>query len=96
MRKVMKIISKKTDEVAGKNKGIVDEAIKLSIFSNDCPDLTIIDLPGITKVPLMGTDQTQDIEEVTKRMALRYVNDKRTIILCVIAANQDMSTSDAL
>ena len=29
-------------------------------------------------------------------MAARYVRDKRTIILCVIAANQDMSTSDAL
>jgi hypothetical protein len=53
-------------------------------------------LPGITKVALEGTDQKDDIEEVTKRMALRYVGDKRTIILCVIAANQDMATSDAL
>jgi len=82
--------------VAGTKKGIVDEAIKLCIYSNDCPDLTIIDLPGITKVPLQHTDQGEDIEEVTKRMALRYVNDKRTIILCVIAANQDLATSDAL
>ena len=36
------------------------------------------------------------IEKITKEMAKRYVKDKRTIILCVIAANQDMSTSDAI
>ena len=92
----MKTIRDKTDEVAGDNKGIVDKPIILSIYSKDCPDLTIIDLPGITRVPLEGSDQTKDIEKVTKKMALRYCKDKRTIILCVIAANQDMSTSDAL
>ncbi len=29
-------------------------------------------------------------------MANRYVSDPRTIILCVIPANQDMTTSDGL
>ena len=29
-------------------------------------------------------------------MALRYVMDPRTIILCMIPANADMTTSDAL
>lgn len=29
-------------------------------------------------------------------MAHRYVSDSRTIILCVVPANADMSTSDAL
>ena len=76
-----------TDEVAGSNKGIVDDPIVLTIYSKDCPDLTIIDLPGITRVPLDGTDQRRDIEKITKRMAARYVADRRTIILCVIAAN---------
>ncbi len=37
-----------------------------------------------------------DIEKVTKEMATRYCQDKRTIILCVIPANADISTSDAL
>ena len=73
--------------MAGKNKGIIDDPIILSIYSNDAPDLSIIDLPGITKVPLRGTDQVKDIEKVTKDMAKRYVKDKRTIILCVISAN---------
>ena len=96
MNEVMQTIDRETDKVAGTKKGIVDDPIIMTIYSADCPDLTIIDLPGITRVPLHGSDQTKDIEKITKRMAARYVGDKRTIILCVIAANQDMSTSDAL
>lgn len=48
--------------MAGSNKGIVKDPITLTIYSADCPDLTIIDLPGITKVPLKGSDQSKDIE----------------------------------
>jgi len=46
-----------TDEVAGANKGIIDDPIVLEIFSTKCPDLTLIDLPGITKIPIKGSDQ---------------------------------------
>lgn len=42
--------------MAGKNKGIVNDPIKLTVYSNDCPDLTLVDLPGITRIPLKGTD----------------------------------------
>lgn len=45
-----------TDKRAGKNKGIVDDPIKLTIYSSTCPNLTLIDLPGITKVPLENSD----------------------------------------
>lgn len=68
----------------------------MTIYSSDCPDLTIIDLPGITRIPLSGTDQKVDIERVTTEMAKHYCEEERTIILCVIPANQDVSTSDAL
>jgi len=50
------------------NLGIIKEAIKLKICSPDCPDLTIIDLPGITKIPLRDSDQPGDIEELTKEL----------------------------
>ena len=89
-------INRQTDLVAGKNKGIIDDPIVLSVFSITCPDLTVIDLPGVTRVPLKGTDQNEDIEKITKDMAMRYITDPRTIILAVLPANQDMSTSDAL
>jgi GTP-binding protein EngB required for normal cell division len=87
-------INKLTDEVAGASKGIVDSPIILTVYSYSCPDLTLVDLPGITRIPIAG--QQQDIERVTKEMAKRYCGDPRTIILAVIPANADMSTSDAL
>lgn len=83
-----------TDKVCGKSKGIIDKPIVLQIYSHTCPDLTLIDLPGITRIPIAGQDQ--NIEKVTKDMCHRYVGDPRTIILCVVPANADMTTSDGL
>ena len=45
---------------------------------------------------MANSDQPKDIEKITRNMAHRYVSDPRTIILCVIPANADMSTSDGL
>jgi dynamin 1-like protein len=95
-KEVKKGIEQLTDKVAGSKKGIVDKAIVLSIYSKSCPDLTLIDLPGITRIPLAGSDQGNDIELVTRNMAKRYVTDPRTLILCVLPANQDITTSDGL
>ena len=80
--------------MAGTGKGIVDKPIKLTVYSYECPDLTLIDLPGITKISV-GT-QGQDIEKVTIDMAKRYCAEDRTVILCVIPANADMATSQGL
>jgi len=68
---VKKNIELLTDKVAGSSKNIVDEPIKLTIYSKTCPDLTLIDLPGITKVPLRNSGQTDDIEKVTRDMVTR-------------------------
>jgi replication fork clamp-binding protein CrfC len=64
------------------------------VYSNSCPDLTLIDLPGITRIAIEGQDV--DIERVTKSMAEGYAKDERTVILAVMPANADLSTSDAL
>merc|ERR1719282_1411323 len=89
-------INRLTDEVAGKNKGIVDDPITLTVYATGAPDLTLIDLPGITRVPIKGSDQVEDIEKLTRDMTKRYVEDPRTIVMAVLPANQDISTSDAL
>ena len=83
-----------TDEVCGKDKNILDKPIVLNVYSQTCPDLTLVDLPGVTRVPIQG--QPKNIEEITKNMAIRYIEDPLTIILCVIAANSDIATSDGL
>ena len=96
--KIRMKIEELTDLVAGKKKGIVDDPIKLVIFSNECPDLTLIDLPGITRVALQNSDQQAvDIEAVTTGLVAKYCKeDDRTIILAVVPANVDLSTSHAL
>ncbi|CAG9313802.1 unnamed protein product [Blepharisma stoltei] len=94
--KVKEMILKLTDDKAGRNKGIVDDPIVLTIHSSTCPDLTLIDLPGITRIPLAGSDHPADIERITKEMCFRYISDPRTIILCLCPANIDLSTSESL
>ena len=92
--KVRETIEALTDEVCKSNKNIIDKPIVLNVYSQTCPDLTLVDLPGVTRVPI--GDQPKNIEEITKNMATRYVDDPLTIILCVIAANSDIATSDGL
>ena len=92
--KVRETIEALTDEVCGKDKNILDKPIVLNVYSQTCPDLTLVDLPGVTRVPIEG--QPKNIEEITKNMAIRYIEDPLTIILCVIAANSDIATSDGL
>ena len=92
--KVRETIEALTDEVCGKDKNILDKPIVLNVYSQTCPDLTLVDLPGVTRVPIEG--QPHNIEEITKNMAIRYIEDPLTIILCVIAANSDIATSDGL
>ena len=92
--KVRETIEALTDEVCKTNKNIIEKPIVLNVYSQTCPDLTLVDLPGVTRVPI--GDQPKNIEEITKNMARRYVDDPLTIILCVIAANSDIATSDGL
>lgn len=87
-------IIRQTDQVCGSNRGVIDDPITLTVFSSECPDLTIIDLPGITKMAV--GDQPKNIEKVIKDMVIRYCADPKTVILAVIPANVDMANSDAL
>jgi hypothetical protein len=76
-----------TDKVCGKNANINDKPIVLHVTSHTCPNLMLVDLPGLTRIPMAG--QPDNIEQITKSMAARYCQDSRTIILCVLPANVD-------
>lgn len=82
-----------TDKGAGSSKNISDVPIVCTVYSQFVPDLTLIDLPGITRNPT--ADQPDNIEEITKGLVRKYCDDPNTLILCVIPANIDLSTSDA-
>ncbi|KAJ8006510.1 hypothetical protein DPEC_G00107990 [Dallia pectoralis] len=87
-------IENETERISGTNKGISDEPIHLKIFSPHVANLTLVDLPGITKVPV--GDQPKDIEVQIRELLLKHISNPNSIILAVTAANTDMATSEAL
>lgn len=56
--------------------------------------LTLIDLPGITKVPV--GDQPPDIEQQIRDMIMQFISRENCLILAVTPANTDLANSDAL
>jgi dynamin 1-like protein len=87
-------IIRETDRLTGKNKGISNKSINLKIYSPHVLTLSLVDLPGITKVPV--GDQPSDIEHLVRSMCMKYVTKPETIVLAVTAANTDLANSDAL
>lgn len=57
-------------------------------------NLTLIDLPGMTKVPV--GDQPHDIELQIRTMLLEFIQKENCLILAVSPANTDLANSDAL
>lgn len=87
-------IENETDRMAGTNKGICPEPINLKIYSTRVVNLTLIDLPGLTKVPV--GDQPEDIELQIKELIVKHIENPNSIILAVTAANTDLATSESL
>lgn len=57
-------------------------------------NLTLIDLPGTTKVAV--GDQPPDIERQIRNMILEFIQKDSCLILAVTPANTDIANSDAL
>jgi replication fork clamp-binding protein CrfC len=57
-------------------------------------NLTLVDLPGITKVPV--GDQPADIETQIRSMIMDFIAKENCLILAVSPANSDIANSDAL
>ncbi|XP_010274620.1 PREDICTED: dynamin-related protein 1E-like [Nelumbo nucifera] len=91
---VRKEIQDETDRMTGKNKQISSVPIHLSIYSPNVVNLTLIDLPGLTKVAVEG--QPESIVQDIENMVRSYVEKPNCIILAISPANQDIATSDAI
>lgn len=91
---VKREIENETSRVAGTNKGINRQPINLKIYSPHVLNLTLVDLPGLTKVPI--GDQPTDIEKQTRNLISEYIAKPNSIILAVSPANVDIVNSEAL
>jgi len=88
--------------VCGSKTVISPQPIVLTISSPKVLDLTLIDLPGITRVPV--GDQPADIEDQIRAMIMDFVvaggstdhANPNCIILAIVAGNADLATADAL
>ncbi|XP_056394698.1 dynamin-1 isoform X13 [Hyla sarda] len=87
-------IEAETDRVTGTNKGISPVPINLRVYSPNVLNLTLVDLPGMTKVPV--GDQPVDIEAQIREMLMQFVTKENCLILAVSPANSDLANSDAL
>ncbi|XP_045510716.1 dynamin isoform X4 [Colias croceus] len=87
-------IESETDRITGSNKGISPVPINLRVYSPNVLNLTLIDLPGLTKVPI--GDQPIDIEQQIKAMIFQFIRRESCLILAVTPANTDLANSDAL
>ncbi|URD86082.1 dynamin-related protein [Musa troglodytarum] len=91
---VRKEIEDETDRETGRTKQISSVPIHLSIFSPNVVNLTLVDLPGLTKVAVEG--QPESIVTDIENMVRAYIEKPNCIILAISPANQDLATSDAI
>lgn len=87
-------IVRETDKKTGLKLGILAVPINLRIYLPHVLTLTLVDLPGLTKVPV--GDQPKDIEKQIRDMVMKYISRPNAIILAVNSANTDLANSDGL
>jgi dynamin 1-like protein len=91
---VKKRIKSRMKKVCGKNQGIVDTEIIIFIYLKNIFSLTLVDLPGLTKIP--KGDQPHDIEDQIEKLIYKYTSGENSFILAIINANVDIVNSEAL
>lgn len=92
--KIRQEIELDTDRVAGQNKGISPEPIRLRIYSPHVLNLTLVDLPGVTKISVQQQDK--NLPKKIEELIISYISNPNAIILAVTAANTDMANSDGI
>jgi dynamin 1-like protein len=88
-------ISAETDrECGGDGKAVSDKPIVLRIFSPNVMNLTLVDLPGLTRVRM--DSQPKDIVASIRKLVFKFIEKESCLILSVTPANEDLANSDAL
>ncbi|KAK9077549.1 hypothetical protein SSX86_005886 [Deinandra increscens subsp. villosa] len=91
---ISEAIDMATVEIAGNSKGISNVPLTLVVKKNGVPDLTMIDLPGITRVPVQ--DQPENIYEQISEIIMEHIKPEESIILNVLSATVDFPTCESI
>lgn len=91
---ISEAINQGTDEIAGNGKGISNTPLTLVVKKKGVPDLTMVDLPGITRVPVHG--QPENIYDQIRDIIMEYIVPQESIILNVLSATVDFPTCESI
>ena len=91
---ISEAINLATDEIAGTGKGISNAPLTLVVKKKGVPDLTMVDLPGITRVPVHG--QPENIYDQIRDIIMEYIKSEESIILNVLSATVDFPTCESI
>ncbi|XP_062096740.1 dynamin-related protein 4C-like [Humulus lupulus] len=83
-----------TEIFAGDGKGISKFPFTITVKKKEVSDLTMVDLPGISSVPVHG--QPANIYDQIKDIIMEYVQSENSIILNVLSATVDFPTSESV
>ncbi|KAG0420382.1 Vacuolar protein sorting-associated protein 1 [Dictyocoela roeselum] len=87
-------IVKETFKILKNKNDVSPLPITLKLFSKKVLTLTLIDLPGIIRVPT--SDQPKNICSRVEDICRQYITNRNAIILAVSPATNDIANSDAL
>jgi len=97
LREVAARVDEFTAAIAGDDKAVKDEPINLKVLRHDQDDMTLVDLPGITRVAREGQGgDGKQLEGMILGMCRKYAEPPESIILNVASAMVDFSTSASL
>jgi dynamin 1-like protein len=92
--KIDQEIVAETDRVTGTGRNVSPDPIRLKLWSPNVLNLTLVDLPGLTKVHVEG--QPANIVQEIHSMVKAFAQKPDSLILAVTPANQDIANSDSL
>lgn len=90
--KIRDQIIEKTKIIAGDKTNIGSTPIIIDIYSPFVPNLSLIDLPGLTMVACIDKGQPENIKELIEDLVVRYITKDNSIVLAVMQARTDLET----
>ena len=95
-REINSLIRSITNEYAGDGMNITTIPIYLRIYSPHIPNLSLVDLPGLTMVACTDKGQPKDIKDKIRALLASYIKDENAIIMAVMPARTDLEADLAL
>lgn len=96
IKNIRKRIKRKTKEIAGESMNIHEKPISFTIFSPSVPNLSLVDLPGLTMVARTDKGQPEDIKKRIENLVKSYINKDNNIVLTIMQAKEDLETDIGL